>query len=94
MGVSIVMVDCSKQDINKALKEFKRKVLKSGHILELRERKEYTKPTTINRERIQKAIRKQQREVILDKIAAGKLPESALPGKKKKNKRGMGNTGE
>lgn len=84
MGVSIVMVDCTKQDINKALKEFKRKVIKSGHILELRNRKEYAKPTTEKREQKNKAIRKQQREVILDKIAAGKLPQSALQTKKKK----------
>ena len=84
MGLSIVIVDCTKQDINKALKEFKRKVIKSGHIFELRNRKEYTKPTTLKREEKQKAIRKQQREVILDKIAAGKLPESALGTKKKK----------
>ena len=85
MGVSIVIVDCTKQDINKALKEFKRKVIKSGHIMELRNRKEYTKPTAEKREQKQKAIRKQQREVILDKIAAGKLPTSALSGKKKKS---------
>ena len=85
MGVSIVMVDCTKQDINKALKEFKRKVIKSGHILELRNRKEYTKPTTEKREQLQKAIRKNQREVILDKIAAGTLPQSALPTKKRKS---------
>lgn len=86
MGVSIVMVDCTKQDINKALKEFKRKVIKSGHILELRNRKEYTKPTTEKREQNSKAIRKQQREVILDKIAMGKLPQSALGTKKKKGR--------
>lgn len=84
MGVSIVYVDCSKQDINKALKEFKRKVIKSGHIMELRNRKEYTKPTTVKREQKQKAVRRQQREVILDKIAAGTLPESALQSKKRK----------
>lgn len=84
MGASIVMVDCTKQDINKALKEFKRKVIKSGHIVELRNRKEYTKPTTERREQKNKAIRKQQREVILDKIAAGTLPQSALSVKKKK----------
>jgi small subunit ribosomal protein S21 len=84
MGVSIVIVDCTKQDINKALKEFKRKVIKSGHIMELRNRKEYTKPTTLKREQTQKAIRKQQREVILDKIAAGKLPQSTLSSKKKR----------
>lgn len=85
MGVSIVVVDCSKQDINKALKEFKRKVLKSGHIIELRERKEYTKPTTKKREELQKAIRRNQREVILDKIAAGTLPQSTLSIKKRKS---------
>jgi small subunit ribosomal protein S21 len=84
MGPSIVIVDCTKQDINKALKEFKRKVIKSGHIMELRNRKEYTKPTTEKREQKNKAIRKQQREVILDKIAAGILPESVLQTKKKK----------
>lgn len=86
MGVSIVIVDCKAQDINKALKEFKRKVIKSGHIMELRNRKEYTKPTTERREQKNKAVRRQQREVILDKIAAGKLPESALQIKKEKNK--------
>jgi small subunit ribosomal protein S21 len=85
MGVSIVIVDCTKQDINRALKEFKRKVIKSGHIMELRNRKEYTKPTTEKREQKQKAIRKQQREVILDKIAAGTLPQSALSTKKRKS---------
>jgi small subunit ribosomal protein S21 len=85
MGKSIVIVDCTKQDINKALKEFKRKVIKSGHIMELRNRKEYTKPTTERREQKQKAIRKQQREVILDKIAAGTLPQSSLSTKKRKS---------
>jgi small subunit ribosomal protein S21 len=85
MGVSIVIVDCTKQDINKALKEFKRKVIKSGHIMELRNRKEYTKPTTEKREQKQKAIRKQQREVILDKITAGTLPPSTLTIKKRKS---------
>lgn len=85
MGNAIVIVDCKNQDINKALKEFKRKVLKSGHIMELRNRKEYTKPTTKKREQTQKAIRKQQREVILDKIAARTLPQSALPTKKGKS---------
>jgi small subunit ribosomal protein S21 len=85
MGVAIVIVDCTKQDINKALKEFKRKVIKSGHIMELRDRKEYIKPTTEKREQKQKAIRRSKRDVILDKIAAGILPPSALSGKTKKS---------
>ncbi len=84
MAASIVIVDCTKQDINKALKEFKRKVIKSGHIQQLRERKEYVKPTTAKREEKQKAIRKNQREIILDKIAVGTLPPSVLGTKKKK----------
>ena len=54
MGAPIVIVDCTKQDINKALKEFKRKVIKSGHIMELRNRKEYTKPPTQKREQDKK----------------------------------------
>ena len=82
---NLVIVDCTHQDINKALKDFKRKVIKSGHIMELRNRKEYTKPTTAKREQKQKAIRKNQREVILDKIASGTLPQSALPTKKRKS---------
>ena len=82
---NLVIVDCTHQDINKALKEFKRKVIKSGHIMELRNRKEYTKPTTEKREQKQKAIRKNQREVILDKIASGVLPQSALPTKNRKS---------
>ena len=45
-------------DINKALKVYKRAVINSGHILELRERQEYKKPTTIRREQKEKAIRK------------------------------------
>ena len=53
--------------------------------MELRNRKEYTKPTTQKREEKQKAIRKNQREVILDKIASGTLPQSALPTKKRKS---------
>lgn len=47
-----------KGDINKALKSYKRAVMKSGHLLELRERQEYKKPTTIRREQKQKAIRR------------------------------------
>ena len=47
-----------KGDINRALKSYKRAVMKSGHLLELRERQEYKKPTTIRREERQRAIRK------------------------------------
>ena len=38
------------EDIQSLLKRFKRKVEASGHIKELRERREYKKPSTIKRE--------------------------------------------
>jgi len=51
----IVKVNGKKQ-IEKALKELKYKVHKTGLITELRERKRYIKPTTKKRELMQKAI--------------------------------------
>lgn len=47
-----------KGDINRALKSYKRAVIKNGHLIELRERQQYKKPTTIRREQKLKAIRK------------------------------------
>lgn len=69
--VSLVAVKVIKGDINRALKKYKRKVNDSGHLLELRERKTYTKPKTIRRRQKQQAIREQQKETILGKIADG-----------------------
>ena len=69
--VSLVAVKVIKGDINRALKKYKRKVNDSGHLLELRERKTYTKPKTIRRKEKQNAIREQQKETILGKIADG-----------------------
>jgi ribosomal protein S21 len=57
MGVSLVKVEVRKGDINTALKIFKRKVASSNHIDELRDRKEYIKPTTKRRLVKQKAKR-------------------------------------
>ena len=68
---SIVAVKVIKGDINRALKKYKRKVSDSGHLLELRDRKTYTKPKTIRRREKQQAIREQQKETILGKIADG-----------------------
>jgi small subunit ribosomal protein S21 len=59
MRCTLISVEV-KGDINKALKEYKRKVLKSGHILELRDRKEYQKPSAIKREGKQKADRRNE----------------------------------
>ena len=66
-----VAVKVIKGDINRALKKYKRKVNDSGHLLELRERKTYTKPKTIRRKQKQNAIREQQKETILGKIDDG-----------------------
>ena len=68
---SLVTVKVIKGDINRALKKYKRRVNDSGHLLELRERKYYTKPTTVRRKAKQQAIREQQKETILGKIADG-----------------------
>lgn len=68
---SLVGVKVIKGDINRALKQFKKKVSESGHITELRERQEFTKPTTIRRRKKQLAIREEQKRVILERIAEG-----------------------
>lgn len=70
-GKSRVTVIVRNGDINKALKIFKKKVNESGHLLELRERKEYTKPKTIRREIKLNAIRRNQLEVMNEKMATG-----------------------
>ena len=49
-----------KDNINKALKIFKRKFKQTGALKEVRERKNYTKPTTKRRKQKEKAILKQK----------------------------------
>lgn len=58
--------DC--ENIDKALKKYKKKFEKSKTLLQLRERQSYTKPSVRRRGVIQKAIYKQQ-------IASGKIDE-------------------
>lgn len=70
-GLSRVTVEVRNGDIAKALKKFKKKVNESGHLLELRERKEYVKPTTKRRLIKQKAVREEQKRVALMKMADG-----------------------
>jgi len=80
MGKKLVTVKVRKGDINRALKRFKRAVMDSGHLFELRERQEYTKPTTIRRKQKQKAIKNQ-------KIEWMKQNDMEIPNKRKKKKR-------
>ncbi|MCO6497509.1 MAG: 30S ribosomal protein S21 [Chitinophagaceae bacterium] len=56
--------DC--ENIDKALKKYKKKFEKSRILLELRDRQAFTKPSVRRREMVQKAIYKQQ-------IASGKV---------------------
>jgi ribosomal protein S21 len=68
---AIVSVKVIKGDISRALKKLKRKTIDSGHLLELRERRYYIKPTTVRRREKQLAVREQQKETILEKIEGG-----------------------
>ena len=82
--LSTVSVKVIKGDINRALKKYKRLVNDSGHLLELRERRYYTKPTTVSRKAKQQAIREQQKETILGKIDDGDTSLRFYTKKKKK----------
>jgi small subunit ribosomal protein S21 len=48
------------ENIERALKRFKRKFEKTGISKELRERQAYTKPSEIKREMVKKAVYKRQ----------------------------------
>lgn len=56
--------DC--ENIDKALKKYKKKFEKSRTLLELRDRQSYTKPSVKRRSEVLKAVYKQQ-------IASGKI---------------------
>lgn len=61
MSKSKVKVKVRKGDVNRALKLFKRLVRESDHLQELKDRREYVKPTTRRRLQKQNAIRENQR---------------------------------
>ena len=62
--LSIDSKDC--ENIDKALKKYKKKFEKSRTLLQLRERQAYTKPSVKRRGEVLKAVYKQQ-------IASGKI---------------------
>jgi small subunit ribosomal protein S21 len=80
MGKRLVSVKVRNGDINRALKKFKRGVIESGHIFELKDRQEYTKPTTKRRKQKQQAIRDEY-------IRRLKNEEIESPRKKKKKRK-------
>ena len=57
MSKQKVAVEVRNGDIARALKIFKKRVMDSGHLQEVRDRREYTKPTTVKRKTKQQAIR-------------------------------------
>ncbi len=67
MSKKKVSVEVRNGDINKALKVFKNQVYDSGHLQEVRDRQEYTKPTTARRKEKLTAIRNEQRRVEQEK---------------------------
>jgi len=82
----IVSVQVRKGDINRALKIFKRRSMDSGHLMELRERRYYKKPTTIRRREKQLAIREQQKLTILEKQGNGDTKAKLYTKKPKKQR--------
>lgn len=85
-GKKLVSVEVKKGDINRALKIFKKRSFESGHLQELRERQEYTKPKTKRRKQKKDAIRRQYMETLKEKIESGDK-YAKLPTSKKKKKR-------
>ena len=83
---AIVSVKVIKGDINRALKKLKRRSSDSGHLLEVRDRKTYTKPTTARRREKQLAIREQQKLTILEKQGNGDTKAKLYTKKPKKQR--------
>ena len=62
MGISLVRVKVRDGNLAQALKVFKKKVTKSNHLVELKERQEYLNQSTIKHDRNQDIIFKRKRE--------------------------------
>jgi ribosomal protein S21 len=71
--------------IEPALRLWKRKVKDSGHLDELKERQQYTKPKTVRRKQKMDAIRNNQRNVLFEKWENGDNTITMFIKKKSKN---------
>lgn len=80
-----VIVEVRNGDINKALKIFKKKTIKLGHIQKLKEIKEYVKPTTAKRKATADAKRRQATLNLLEKWESGGLKHNPFVNKVKKS---------
>jgi small subunit ribosomal protein S21 len=70
-GTTVIVRD---DQVEKALRKFKKKIQDSGKLEELRERESYEKPTTARRLAKNKAVRRQQKQVESDEIAGKRVP--------------------
>tara|TARA_B100001758_G_scaffold9266_1_gene6988 strand:- start:417 stop:689 length:273 start_codon:yes stop_codon:yes gene_type:complete len=82
-----VSVKVQKGNIQKALRLFKRRMEDSGHLQLLREKKYYTKPTTVRRKQKQQAVRAQKKLTLLEKIEGGDTSIRIFQKKRKKGSR-------
>ena len=64
MGVKLVGVRVKDNNLQKALKLFKKKVEMSGHLNELRARKHFVKPSTLKRLQKNEAIYKEKKKLL------------------------------
>ena len=62
-ATGVKVVNCN---IELALKAFKRKLKDSGKIEELKDRKEYIKPSAVKRKKMQQAVRAEYRRRMLE----------------------------
>ena len=68
MKPTLVSVEVRGGDIGKAIKIFKQKCLKSNHIQELKDRREFLKPSVKKRLLKEKAKRDNERMVLIQKL--------------------------
>lgn len=78
------------EHFNKLLSRFKRKVRKSEHLIEYRNRQEYLKPSVIKRKQKLQAIREQELLTKIDKIEDGDTTVKLHSKKEKKFKTSKG----
>jgi small subunit ribosomal protein S21 len=78
MGIVLASVEVRNGDIQKALKLFKKKVDQSNHIQELKDRREYKKPSVKKREQKNKLLYRLQKERKLEQDRErGIIPQKA-----------------
>ncbi len=74
------------ENFNKLLSRFKRKVRKSEHLIEYRNRQEFLKPSVVKRRQKQIAVHEQRKQTILDKIESGDKSVKLTTSKRKTKK--------